>query len=156
MTRMRSEWKRTIWGLVVLLLLTGSAAAIWIHHVWSHSDRLLEQVVRAHLDRLTPGINVIEASAGTGKTHQIGNLVLRLVAEYEISIDRIMVVTFTNAATADSRTTRPSSLPRADSQARSGWGMSPTTFRLKLHTPAIAPSDPFGLASSVADPSGSQ
>ena len=58
MTRMRSEWKRTIWGLVVLLLLTGSAAAIWIHHVWSHSDRLLEQVVRAHLDRLTPGINV--------------------------------------------------------------------------------------------------
>ena len=58
MTRTRSEWKRTLWGLVGLLLVTGSAATIWIHHVWSHSDRLLEQVVRAHLDRLTPGINV--------------------------------------------------------------------------------------------------
>lgn len=58
MTRTRSEWKRTLWGLVGLLLVTGSAATIWIYHVWSHSDRLLEQVVRAHLDRLTPGINV--------------------------------------------------------------------------------------------------
>ena len=58
MTRLRNEWKRTLWGLVGLLLITGSGAAIWVHHVWSHSDRLLEQAVRANLDRLTPGINV--------------------------------------------------------------------------------------------------
>ena len=58
MTRLRSEWKRTLWGLVGLLLITGGGAAIWVHHVWSHSDRLLEQAVRANLDRLTPGINV--------------------------------------------------------------------------------------------------
>ena len=58
MTRLRTEWKRTLWGLVGLLLITGGGAAIWVHHVWSHSDRLLEQAVRANLDRLTPGINV--------------------------------------------------------------------------------------------------
>ena len=58
MTRLRTEWKRTLWGLVGLLLITGGGAAIWVHHVWSHSDLLLEQAVRANLDRLTPGINV--------------------------------------------------------------------------------------------------
>ena len=46
---------------------------------------------------------LLEASAGTGKTWQIEGLVVRLVAEYEVPIDRILVITFTNAATAELR-----------------------------------------------------
>ena len=58
MKRPWSEWKRTLWGLLGLLVVTGTAAAIWVHHVWSHSDQLLSQVVRANLDQLAPGITV--------------------------------------------------------------------------------------------------
>jgi exodeoxyribonuclease V beta subunit len=46
---------------------------------------------------------LLEASAGTGKTYQIAGLVLRLVAEYGLPIDRILTITFTNAATAELR-----------------------------------------------------
>jgi exodeoxyribonuclease V beta subunit len=46
---------------------------------------------------------LLEASAGTGKTYQIAGLVLRLVAEYGLRIDRILAITFTNAATAELR-----------------------------------------------------
>ena len=53
-----SEWKRTLWGLFGLLVITGSAAGIWVHHVWSHSDKLLAQVVRDNLDQLAPGLTV--------------------------------------------------------------------------------------------------
>jgi len=52
---------------------------------------------------LIRGINLIEASAGTGKTYQISNLVLRLVADEAVAIDQVMVVTFTKAATAELR-----------------------------------------------------
>src|SRR5205823_12426682 len=54
--------------------------------------------------------------------------------------------------TADSRITRPSALPRDDSHARSGCGMRPTTFRVSLHSPAIAAIEPFGFALSVTSP----
>lgn len=50
---------------------------------------------------LRTGLTVLEASAGTGKTWQISSLVVRLVAEAAIPIDRILVVTFTRAATAE-------------------------------------------------------
>jgi exodeoxyribonuclease V beta subunit len=46
---------------------------------------------------------LLEASAGTGKTWQIEGLVVRLVAEYDVRIDKILVITFTNAATAELR-----------------------------------------------------
>ena len=46
---------------------------------------------------------LLEASAGTGKTYQTEGLVLRLVAEHGVAIDRILLITFTNAATADLR-----------------------------------------------------
>lgn len=50
------------------------------------------------------GISLLEASAGTGKTYSISNIVLRLVAESDQApIDRILVVTFTEAATAELR-----------------------------------------------------
>lgn len=45
----------------------------------------------------------IEASAGTGKTHALTTLVARLVVEEDWPLDRILVVTFTRAATAELR-----------------------------------------------------
>ena len=44
------------------------------------------------------GSNLIEASAGTGKTYSIGILVLRLLLEKNVPIEKILMVTFTNAA----------------------------------------------------------
>ena len=49
------------------------------------------------------GRHLIEASAGTGKTFTITTLFLRLVVEQEVPVDRILVVTFTRAATAELR-----------------------------------------------------
>ena len=50
-----------------------------------------------------PRLTVIEASAGTGKTHQIVELVVERVVDRGVPIDRILVVTFTKAATAELR-----------------------------------------------------
>jgi exodeoxyribonuclease V beta subunit len=50
-----------------------------------------------------PGRTIIEASAGTGKTHTIAALVAHLVAAEGVPIDRILVITFTRAATAELR-----------------------------------------------------
>jgi exodeoxyribonuclease V beta subunit len=47
------------------------------------------------------GNNLIEASAGTGKTYNIEGLFIRLVVEMELQIDQILVLTFTNAATEE-------------------------------------------------------
>ena len=49
------------------------------------------------------GVRLIEASAGTGKTHTIATLFVRLVLERRSAVDQILVVTFTNAATAELR-----------------------------------------------------
>ena len=49
------------------------------------------------------GLNLVEASAGTGKTHAIGRLYLRLVLERECAVEQLLVLTFTNAATAELR-----------------------------------------------------
>ena len=49
------------------------------------------------------GMTFIEASAGTGKTHALTTLVARLVIEEGWPLDRILVVTFTRAATAELR-----------------------------------------------------
>ena len=51
---------------------------------------------------LSPGcFHLVEASAGTGKTWLTTALVLRLVAEEGLRIERILVMTFTRAATAE-------------------------------------------------------
>lgn len=47
------------------------------------------------------GKNLIEASAGTGKTYSVAIMVLRLILEKEIHIREILMVTFTNAAVAE-------------------------------------------------------
>ena len=50
---------------------------------------------------LKPGINLLEASAGTGKTYAIAMLALRFVVERDYSIDQLLIVTFTKAATKE-------------------------------------------------------
>lgn len=49
------------------------------------------------------GTNLIEASAGTGKTYTITGLFLRLILEKNFTVDEILVVTFTEAATGELR-----------------------------------------------------
>ncbi len=49
------------------------------------------------------GVSLIEAAAGTGKTHAVEELFLRLIVEAEIPVEEIVVVTFTRAATAELR-----------------------------------------------------
>jgi len=47
------------------------------------------------------GRNLIEASAGTGKTYSIALLVLRLIIEKDVPLSKILMVTFTKAAVAE-------------------------------------------------------
>ncbi|CAN5706446.1 exodeoxyribonuclease V subunit beta [soil metagenome] len=67
------------------------------------------------------GSILIEASAGTGKTFTIAGLVLRLLIERpELTIDRILVTTFTELATSELRTRIRELLQRAERAFRSG------------------------------------
>ena len=58
-------------------------------------------------DQFDPGAcaldvpTLIEASAGTGKTWNLSALYLRLLLERELTVEQILVVTFTKAATAE-------------------------------------------------------
>lgn len=52
---------------------------------------------------LEPGVRLLEASAGTGKTFALAHLVLRLVTEKAIPLRRLLVVTFTDAASSELR-----------------------------------------------------
>ncbi|MFW6323431.1 MAG: UvrD-helicase domain-containing protein, partial [Desulfovibrionales bacterium] len=50
---------------------------------------------------LLDGTSLIEASAGTGKTYTITGLYVRLLLEEDLPVSRILVVTFTRAATEE-------------------------------------------------------
>ncbi len=52
---------------------------------------------------LQRGVNLVEASAGTGKTYAISMLVLRALVDLEVPIEKILIVTFTKAATEELR-----------------------------------------------------
>ena len=56
-----------------------------------------------HASVALSGMNLIEASAGTGKTYAIASLYLRLLVEKELRPEQILVVTFTEAATQELR-----------------------------------------------------
>lgn len=49
------------------------------------------------------GVNLIEAAAGTGKTHALAGLYLRFLVERKLSVRQLLVITYTNAATAELR-----------------------------------------------------
>ena len=54
-----------------------------------------------HDTPLVSGPTLVEASAGTGKTFSIADLVVRYVVEQRVPIEELLVVTFTRAATAE-------------------------------------------------------
>ncbi len=49
------------------------------------------------------GIRLIEASAGTGKTHSLAGLYLRLIGEKGVDVREVLVMTFTRAASQELR-----------------------------------------------------
>ncbi len=49
------------------------------------------------------GTTLVEASAGTGKTYTLTGLFVRLLLERELTVDQILVVTFTDTATEELR-----------------------------------------------------
>jgi exodeoxyribonuclease V beta subunit len=55
------------------------------------------------MDTPLSGMNLIEASAGTGKTYTITGLYIRLIIEQAMTVDQVLVVTYTKAATAELR-----------------------------------------------------
>ena len=78
---------------------------------------------------LEPGVHLVEASAGTGKTFAIGMLVLRAIVELELPIDRILVVTFTKAATEELRGRIRARLSEARDLLAGQSGLSDQTLR---------------------------
>jgi exodeoxyribonuclease V beta subunit len=68
------------------------------------SSPLLEYLRPSLLDALPPtGHAILEASAGTGKTYVIEHLIIELLSTAANSIEEILVVTFTDKATAELR-----------------------------------------------------
>ncbi len=66
----------------------------------------MEQATARNFDLLESpleGTNLIEASAGTGKTSTLAALVIRLILEQRYRVDEILVVTYTVAATEELR-----------------------------------------------------
>ena len=61
------------------------------------------------------GTNLIEASAGTGKTYTIAGIFVRLILEQGLAADQILVVTFTKAATEELKERIRNKLIRAKS-----------------------------------------
>ena len=56
-----------------------------------------------YLDYRLEGMNLIEAAAGTGKTYTIQNLAIRFLLERRLPVRSLLIVTFTEAATAELR-----------------------------------------------------
>jgi exodeoxyribonuclease V beta subunit len=77
------------------------------------------------------GVVRIEASAGTGKTHTLADLYLRLVAEGARSIDQILVVTYTVAATGELRDRIRRRLAEARAHFEGGPTDDPVLRRLR-------------------------
>ena len=73
-------------------------------HRDEHRGELLSSPsVFSLLGPLPEGRVAIEASAGTGKTYTLAGLVVRYVAEADIPLDKLLIVTFTRAAAAELR-----------------------------------------------------
>jgi exodeoxyribonuclease V beta subunit len=75
------------------------------------------------------GKNLVEASAGTGKTHAVATLFRRLVVERELEVSSILVVTFTEAATSELRERLRAELVRKN---ESLGDVAPATERARL------------------------
>jgi exodeoxyribonuclease V beta subunit len=79
------------------------------------------------LDAPLEGSNLIEASAGTGKTHNIVGLFVRLIIEKELTARDILVVTYTIAATEELRDRIRRRLVETEGALRKGEGQDSFT-----------------------------
>jgi len=75
---------------------------------------------------------LIEASAGTGKTYTIVGLFVRLLAEKNLNIDQILVMTFTKKATAELRDRIFARLQDCLSILEGRYQQTPDTFLKKF------------------------
>ncbi len=85
------------------------------------------------------GCQLIEASAGTGKTHALADLHLRLLAERpDLDVTRILVLTFTNAAAGELRERLRARLLAAHSRLREGRrSLDPVLARAAADTASL-------------------
>jgi exodeoxyribonuclease V beta subunit len=74
--------------------------------------------------------NLIEASAGTGKTYSIALMAVRLVVQKRMSLEKVLMVTFTNAATAELEDRVRSFIRTALRMARTGMYTGDTLGKL--------------------------
>lgn len=80
---------------------------------------------------LNPGITLLEASAGTGKTFTIAGIVVKLVALNGLAIREILVVTFTEAATRELRDRIRKRLVQVSRELLENDGSDPVTTALR-------------------------
>eukprot|EP01022_Parablepharisma_sp_SALTPOND_P021334 TRINITY_DN4156_c0_g1_i2.p1 TRINITY_DN4156_c0_g1~~TRINITY_DN4156_c0_g1_i2.p1 ORF type:complete len:1316 (+),score=287.16 TRINITY_DN4156_c0_g1_i2:3026-6973(+) len=89
------------------------------------------------------GPNLIEANAGTGKTYAITALMVRLIVEKRLTVDQVLVVTFTVAATEELRARIRKRLREASSAFAAGAAPEGDPFLEQLlertadHTAAV-------------------
>ena len=69
---------------------------------------------------LPAGTTVLEASAGTGKTHAVAELAVQLIGDGETTIDRLLMVTFGRYATRELRARVRTHLLRATAYQQPG------------------------------------
>lgn len=81
------------------------------------------------------GRNLIEASAGTGKTFTIAGIYLRLVIELQLPAAEILVVTFTEAATKELRERIRARLTEAEDAFSRGISGDPFITAIMERTP---------------------
>ena len=112
-------------------------------HRDEHRGELLSSPsVFSLLGPLPEGRVAIEASAGTGKTYTLAGLVVRYVAEADIPLDKLLIVTFTRAAAAELRDRVRTRLDRGRGgaqQQRGGGGARRTSFFRGKHRPPAPP-----------------
>src|SRR5215475_3579985 len=108
-------------------------------HPGTGRARCLQQVqkprggVRLAHTRVRPGDEETHATCFTGS---------------DFSVARFALI----VSTIDRKIFAPSMLPSRASDARSGCGMSPNTFRSRLQIPAMFSIEPFGFASGTTTP----
>ena len=77
-------------------------------------------------DDLPDGTTVLEASAGTGKTWTVGALVARYVAEGEATLDEMLLITFSRAASQELRERVRAALVEAERALADPAGADPS------------------------------
>ena len=88
------------------------------------------------LGPLPTGTTVLEASAGTGKTHTIGALVTRYIAEDVATLDDLLVITFGRAASQELRDRVRGALVAAERAFTDGASGDPVHQQLMEVDPA--------------------